>query len=666
MRIPSQLIALLLLMVRPGPHASLYAQRLSFTYPALLSRAAGTDKAVDITQFKGAYFLAWKQAGIDGLVHVSYLGRQYDTASSHYNQVLQNQQTAFSPVFRVIAGRIYLLWIAPDGTLRYILNKDDTSFDDTHIHIAPFTDPFPVSGGITTADIGGKLLIAAHATDRNTMVYDLIEVQSDGLLAPSRPEKIPGCSSADYPFVVGISDTIARFSWRGYKDQGVYYADYNNQANSWSRPILIKSARTGSPPAIYHLFNSDRLFYIWKGPGHDTRLYYATGKQGDSLEGQNNLPAYFSTNVPVSICNVDDNHFIMAQTGTDQRVYLSYFSNYNPGTWMEDILMPAKGDCTLQDIVLPGSHDAGMSVLTATGGMQAGTINTCNTLTQVHSISRQLQAGIRMFDLRVGVYQGVLYTKHSSSDCMDSAMGGGYGEKLSSLLGDIRQFLQKSRGEIVLLTFSHFCPKEISLATLADSVTTYIGRDLIYHSPEGTGGPASIKLRELAGKAIVTFDGYNSPDSLIHSCSTAEISPYFINFRRAYAATNQIDKLISREASFFQSLDAGIGKNDLVRLDWQLTQSPDEAAMICNGFQDEKTSPIVSGVILLTNVVRRHQNIISLSLEGNKYLPSKVNQWIIAGTINRKNKPNILYVDAAGEWITDFCVMLDQTSLYHP
>jgi hypothetical protein len=109
----------------------------------------------------------------------------------------------------------------------------------------------------------------------------------------------------------------------------------------------------------------------------------------------------------------------------------------------------------------------------------------------------------------------------------------------------------------------------------------------------------------------------------------------------------------------------GINKNDLVRLDWQLTQSSDEAALICNDFQDEKVSPVVNGIMMLTNVVKKNQSIIDLAQFGNKYLPSKLNAWMDNGTINKNNKPNILYVDVAGPWITDYCVELNSTSLYN-
>jgi len=245
---------------------------------------------------------------------------------------------------------------------------------------------------------------------------------------------------------------------------------------------------------------------------------------------------------------------------------------------------------------------------------------------------------------------------------MSDAIGGGYGEKLSGLLDAIRGFLQKNKGEMVLLTFSHFCERETPVAVLADSIITRLGKDMIYqHKGAGLG---AVPLRQLAGKVIITFEHYHRSDGLIDSCTIADRSGACVNFRREYAATNDLNKFLSRQESFFHDLAGGGAGNDLIRLDWQLTQDGGEAAMICNDFQNEKTNPLINGAMLLTNVIRRHQSIIDLSIDGNKYLPVKLNEWISKGVVNRKNKPNILYVDAAGTWITDYCIDLNKSYIF--
>ncbi len=330
--------------------------------------------------------------------------------------------------------------------------------------------------------------------------------------------------------------------------------------------------------------------------------------------------------------------------------------------WIGNELLPEKGQLTLKDIVIPGSHDAGMSVLTATGGSQKGTINKCNTLTQSLSIEKQMKAGIRMFDLRPGVLKDTLYLKHSSSDCMEDAIGGGYGEKLLPVLAASKNFLQQNPSEFLIFSFSHFCPKEIAVETLAKKVIAALGKEHVFVA--GNKKLEDITINELSGKVLLAFESPKFSDPGIVINSMTERSDLMLNFKRAYAATNNLNKLILTETVFFNGLKTQLNPNDLVRLDWQLTQSAKEAAMVCNAFESDQPNPLFDGALLLTNVLSRHKSIISHARSANKVLKKQITKWVEDGTINQQNKPNILYVDDAGEWITQYCIELNKSSVY--
>ncbi|MFT3935904.1 MAG: hypothetical protein QM726_19905 [Chitinophagaceae bacterium] len=621
---------------------------------------AKTDRAMDITNFNGVYFVAWKNEGADGNVQYSCLGKQYDTETISKAINVGNEQTAAAPVLRVLDNRIYLFWISKEGDLKYIINSSSNAFNTDNVYEVKFAGPVKLSLGVTAAPIDGKIMIASHTTDKDQMVCALLEPGTDGVFSETTAQPVNNEKSLSYPFVVTIGKTDARFCWYA-KDQSVYYADYSIGNKSWTKTQTLTAAKTKASPAIYRVWNADRLFYIWNGNKSDNKIYYTTALDKEKPAAGLALPAVFATSYAVSICKVDDNNFLLAYPGTDHKLYLSNFSNYNPANWMQQILQPLKSNKTLQDIVIPGAHDAGMSVLNGVGGQQSGTINPCNTLTQKMNIEQQLNAGIRMFDLRAGTYQKQLLAKHCASDCMAEAIGGGYGEKLRNVADGIRRFLLKNKQEIVLLTFSHFCEKETPLSGLKDSLLTRIGRELVYSNSATAIG--QVPLSQLAGKVIITFETNDNNDKLFNTCSIADESKAFVNFKREYAATNDIKKLLEKEKAFFDGAGS-LQKNDLIRLDWQLTQSTEEAPMVCNDFEDEKLSPIVNGVMLLTNVVRKHKSIIDHSLEGNKYLPSTIDGWIKDGTINKKNRPHILYVDVAGAWITDYCIDLNKTELY--
>ncbi len=637
------------------------SQNLSFTKPAIFLPEAVTDRAIDITNFNGVYFVTWKEAGDAGNVHYSCLGRQYDTETVSTAAVITGQQTAAAPVLRVLDKRIYLFWISPDGVLKYIINNSETSFNTASVYEIHFTRPVKLSKGITATPVNGNVMIASHGAGKDEMVCALLQPGADGVFADAEAMPVSNEKSADYPFVVTLGKTTLRFSWHG-KDQLVYYTDYDTNSKAWSKSTSLGTAKTTTSPAIYQVWNADRLFYFWSGGRSSNTVNYASATDEETPAGGQVLPDVFATRYPVSVCKVDDNNFLLAYAGTDRHLYLSSFSNYNAASWMEQILAPLTSTKTLQDIVIPGAHDAGMSVLNGVGGQQSGTINQCNTLTQKIKIEQQLNAGIRMFDLRAGTYQNQLHAKHCASDCMADAIGGGYGEKISQVANGIRRFLQKNKQEIILISFSHFCEKETPLAELKDSLVQRIGKEFIYTAT--AAGIGHVPLKDLAGKVIITFETADNNDKLFSSCSIADKSAAFVNFRRMYAATNDIKKLLDKEKLFFRAINSDVQKNDLIRLDWQLTQTSDEAPMICNDFEDDKLSPVVNGVMLLANVVRKHKSIIDHSLEGNKYLPATLDDWIKDGTINKQNKPHILYVDVAGAWITDYCIDLNKTALY--
>ncbi|WP_428328474.1 phosphatidylinositol-specific phospholipase C domain-containing protein [Mucilaginibacter sp.] len=640
---------------------TLRAQNLSLTPPLNFLPAARTDKAIDITNFKGRYFVTWKEAGGAGVIHVCYLGKQYDTQFSQHDVIVGTETSAFSPVLRITDKHIYVFWISTDGALKYIINNSDTTFNTQAVNTVSFDGAPKLKLGITATLISGKVMIASHADNKNNMVIALLDAGDDGIFKPAVLETIANKRSGDYPFIVTLSNNRARICYTN--DDGMFYADYNPRDKTWTKRTAVEKSKTKVAPAVYHAFNTTRLFYMWKGYKKDNLIYYASEVEQNQPVNGYKLPDYFKTLYPVSICNVDAKKFIMAFVGEDQKLYLSYFANYDPASWMEDTLFPAKGNLTLKDIVIPGAHDAGMSALNGTGGIHGNSINPCNTLTQKLNIGKQLNAGIRMFDLRVGAFKNSIYTKHSSSDCMEDAMGGGYGEQFKDVLDSVKTFLDRHKKEFLIITLSHFCPKEVSADHVADTIFSVLGKDRIFNNQ--LNSIDHIKLNDLAGKVIITFEQYANSQKLIDSNSMADKSKTFLNFRRAYAATNQIDKLLAREESFFRSMKDGINKNDLVRLDWQLTQSSEEAALICNAFEDENVNPVVNGLMLLTNGVKKNQSIINLAQFGNRYLPPKVNAWINNGTINKNNKPNVLYVDVASAWITDYCIELNGSTLYN-
>jgi hypothetical protein len=98
------------------------------------------------------------------------------------------------------------------------------------------------------------------------------------------------------------------------------------------------------------------------------------------------------------------------------------------------------GDTALNQLLIPGTHDS-------------GTYNMIGLAqTQEDSISRQLEAGIRHLDLRVGRFDDALRIHHSGDFTT--------GLTLSGVLGDVASFLSSHPNEVVILDCSHFISSE--------------------------------------------------------------------------------------------------------------------------------------------------------------------------------------------------------------
>jgi hypothetical protein len=639
------------------------AQNLSFTQPAAIWQQVQSDNSPAIVNFNGHFFMAWKKAGSEGNIQYCNLGQQYTVANS--NMLPENIPAAtsnFSPALRVYNNRLYIFWINKQGDIEYTFTDGSNNFTSHAPVRLLVTNPAKLALGITAAPAGNQLLLATHAGNKDKLMYCLVQAGPTGELNSSTIKTFTNGRSKNYPFVINVNQQTSRICWRGYDDL-IWYADYNTTTQTWGTATVKGNAQTKISPAVFHVWDTDKLFYIWQGNKNDALFYYKTVKGDEAHAGKTALPAYFSSPYPVSVCKIDDSNFLLAFTGNNQQLYLSHFSSYNPAHWMQQFLQPLTSTKKLSQVVFPGSHDAGMSVLTATGGQQKGTINECNTLTQQLNVGQQLNAGIRMFDLRAGTYQGKLHTKHCASDCMEDAIGGGYGESLKSMADSMRNFLQKNKQEFVLVSFSHFCEKETPMQVLKDSLLKWIGTALVFNA-SGYKTIGEVPISKLAGKVLLSFETATITDPFFPSCSIADTSAAFINFVRMYAATNDIDKLKQKQKDFFIAANQLALPNTLIRLDWQLTQSTTEAPFICNDFEDEKLNPVISGLMLLANKIQKSKSIINHSLIGNQHLPLSLLQWMADGTITKTNKPNILYVDVAGAWITDFCIDLLSHPLY--
>jgi hypothetical protein len=156
---------------------------------------------------------------------------------------------------------------------------------------------------------------------------------------------------------------------------------------------------------------------------------------------------------------------------------------------------------TLASLVMPGSHDACMYECRSGAAASA--------ITQFGTISEQLNAGARFFDVRLYYKNSCLRAGHFVSK--SSATFGSYGPAFDTVATDIKNFLDANPSELVLLKIS--LSKDAASTSKGDGanrIQTLFG-DKLYESaaPKNLAScplGAAADATSLRGKVLALFD----------------------------------------------------------------------------------------------------------------------------------------------------------------
>ncbi|KAK4135446.1 PLC-like phosphodiesterase [Trichocladium antarcticum] len=145
-------------------------------------------------------------------------------------------------------------------------------------------------------------------------------------------------------------------------------------------------------------------------------------------------------------------------TGSDEYGFVTSLS-HGPGNWMNSIKDVIQ-DRPLRHVVMPGTHDSGMSKIS--GAILTGATSG-NTQTQGLNMYNQLRTGARWFDLRVQTVHQVapsccdnyeFWTTHINDETADAPIGRS-GEKFDDVVDNINQFTAENPGEVIILQFRY-------------------------------------------------------------------------------------------------------------------------------------------------------------------------------------------------------------------
>lgn len=122
-----------------------------------------------------------------------------------------------------------------------------------------------------------------------------------------------------------------------------------------------------------------------------------------------------------------------------------------PSNWMQANLA-SLGDRTLRNLVVPGSHDAGMSSFSEDS--KTGFATEANTRTQKLDLAGQLAAGSRYFDIRPVISSGVFRAGHYSFIGPINSFQGANGQLIGGMIDQINAFTKDNK-ELIVLNLSH-------------------------------------------------------------------------------------------------------------------------------------------------------------------------------------------------------------------
>jgi hypothetical protein len=277
---------------------------------------------------------------------------------------------------------------------------------------------------------------------------------------------------------------------------------------------------------------------------------------------------------------------------------------YDTANWMKRL----QNGLRLDQIMMPGSHDAGMSELhhcaPPVGADGA-------TKTQSQSVGNQLLSGSRYFDIRVDYDYGQLVTYHRTDGW------GCNGQNLDVVLNQAKQFLASNPSEFVILKFSHIRDYDDhhasdTKALINNLLNNY--NDILYKAPLPTTNVAEVKLGDARGKLIAVFDYSEFIDPslgrLRYMDGSKPASAANLTVYDEYSDTNDYAKMASDQLQKWAA-HGGAGQGFLFLLSWTLTAT-------------------ATG------------SVASLAAKANGNLPSVLSNQLLK---EHWSKPNIVYLD---------------------
>ncbi|MDC0535731.1 hypothetical protein OAO18_07985, partial [Francisellaceae bacterium] len=287
---------------------------------------------------------------------------------------------------------------------------------------------------------------------------------------------------------------------------------------------------------------------------------------------------------------------------------------------------------SLNNIVMPGSHDAGMSEL-----HNCGVSPEALTKTQSLNISGQLNAGSRYFDIRPGVHgnakTGTLVTYHGTDV-------GCNGQTIEGVLDNAISFLEKNPSEMVVLNVSHTrddkTPKKL-IELLKEKKYS----DYLYKDDENEFNLLTKKISAYRGKILVVFETFKAAD-----------------IRKEKLC---YDQYIEPSNGFFSDIDFIVYDQYTRTNDYHVMQHDQLKKLSAEGALGQENKLFLLSWTLTPNGPLGNVNALTNTAHG--HLPYLLTQKIGHQEIAKGHVPNIVYLDFINPLITSPIIALNASVL---
>uniref|UniRef100_A0A7S3Z7B8 Phosphatidylinositol-specific phospholipase C X domain-containing protein n=1 Tax=Lotharella globosa TaxID=91324 RepID=A0A7S3Z7B8_9EUKA len=290
---------------------------------------------------------------------------------------------------------------------------------------------------------------------------------------------------------------------------------------------------------------------------------------------------------------------------------------------MVDDWMKVVPDTTvLHEMVLPGTHDAGMSKLShCFGSFATSVIHNKFTKTQDDDVYNQLKLGSRYFDIRVDYDHDELFTYHRTGDI------GCNGEKLTSVLNGAKAYLQSRPTETAIFKISQIRDNSADTKARIDTLLGHYDSILLkMPAPTNDNDLGNLPLGDVRGKLIIVQDYNEYLDDArgrfrYRTAGDDSNSGHYLRIYDRYSNKYSYDDMQSDQ---IEKWDSHAGKwQDEVQpytflLSWTLT--PQFPALLTPGYPSIKEQ----------------------AQDANEKLGGVLHDRIVGST---KPKPNIVYID---------------------